>query len=219
MSDYFSLDEICKKNDFVLVDTCSFTEPLTNFPHDNLSSEERLEKTIISNKNISFWLERIPSYKKIYSTEGVIDEIRNWKYDYKKAIKKPVFKKFVLKNGNTENIPKLRRELRDNNKNRINLANMLELEGRIFKMNENQKEIYGLFYEKYSSLREKFGLSEVDINLFILGTAIYRKKNTSIISNDSGIRKAWRFFLRQNIPPGKGFYFYSACGFNLFNRE
>jgi len=192
MGYFFSLNEICKKNDFVLVDTCSFTEPLTNF-----SPEEKLEKAIISNINIPFWLERIPSYRKIYSTNGAVEEIRKWKFKYNKIIKKPIFK-----NGNIENIPDSRREFRDNKKYRMNLANVLELEGRIFNMDENQKEIYNLFYEKYSFFKERFDLSEVDFDLFILGGAISRKRNTSIISNDFGIRDAWRFFLRQEIPPG-----------------
>lgn len=210
MGEYFSIDEICKKNDFVLVDTCSFTEPLTNF-----SPEEKLEKTIISNINIPFWLEKIPLCRKIYSTQGVIEEIRNCDFDYIKSIKKP-----FSKNENIENIPYLRRKLRDNKKYRMNLANMLELERRIFKMNENQKETYDLLYEKHSSFKKRFGLSEVDFDLLILGAAISEKKNTSIISNDiKGIRNAWRFFLRQEVSSGKGFYFYSAHGFNIFKRE
>lgn len=215
MGDYFSLDEICNKNDFVLVDTCAFEESLANPSKEVYSPKERLERIINSNRNLSFWLERIPLYKKIYSTDGIVSEIRNWKYNYKKAIKEPIFK-----NRNRKIIPKLRRELSVNKKNRINLTNLLESEGRIFKISESQKQIYNLFSERYSFLADEFDLSEVDFDLLILGGVISREKNTSIISNDlRGIRNAWRFFLKQEVPSGRGFYFYSAYGVNFFKRE
>lgn len=214
MSNYFSLNEICEKKDYILVDTCAFGGSLSSSFHEDSSLKEKLERTLITNKNISFWLDKIPRYEEIYSTNGVIDEIKNCKYKYKKSIKRPVFE-----NQDTRTVLELRRSLSENKKSKFNLANMLESEGRIFKINENQKQIYNLFSEKYSFLVNRFNLSEVDFDLFILGGVISRENNISIISNDFGIRRAWKFFLKREVPSGKSFDFYSVYEINFFKRE
>jgi hypothetical protein len=215
MGEYFSIEEICKKNDFVFVDTCSFEASFFEVFNKKTSPDEKLEKMRLSNNSFCFWINRIPLYKNIYTTEGVIDEIRDCRYKYKKSIKKPAYRK-----EDNQIVLKLRRELASNKRNKINLVNLLEFENRILKIDEEQKETYDEFYKKYSFLADKFNLSKVDLDLLISGSTLSKERNVSILSNDRGIRDSWRFLLDKEAFLGQeSLCFYSTWGVNLFKQE
>jgi hypothetical protein len=213
MAEYFTLQEICSKSDFVLIDTCSFLAPSSCHADKNSPIEKKIEKEISSNENLSFLIEKIPLYKNIYSTDGIIDEIKHSGYKYNKSIKLPF-------RGTTDKVllSKLRRERSQNKKNRVNLTNILELGNRIFKMDGSQKEIYDFFYEKYSSFIGKFGVSKEDLDLLLLGGVLSKENVASIISNDGPLKNCWKIFLNGENYLRDRFYFYSNPDVNFFKK-
>ncbi len=110
------------------------------------------------------------------------------------------FKKFLKRKGSYRNRKALMlsRKIRDTLKEQRKLERVLHDNNKILYLEKDQEIIYRLFYDRNIKLKEKYGLSEPDVNFLISGMALARARGTIVLgSNDKGIRCARRVVLRK----------------------
>jgi hypothetical protein len=226
-----SLEDIASNYESVLIDTSSFQGVLEEYPNsvmeelkDYLIEEgsssssgrdlrhlEKITNYLIKKRSFNFFVENLKYYKNCCTIPEVVQEIKNARdYDYKRKIKERNHKKIP-------HLPKLRRSIRDSNIERNRLVRLIEDEQRILKLDEEEKNLYKELYEKYKSFESYYPLHGADLPLLIYGAVrSYTKEFSAIISNDSKLGYAWRYFLKKECLSRRKFEFFvrkDICAF------
>lgn len=227
-----SLENISANYKCVLIDNCSFQgicnyeipksimENLENYlinigSHDfqpqDIEYLEKLKDYLIQKKAIEFWRENIGNYKNCYTIQEVIREMEGVdSYNYKKRIRRQTVKK-------VPHLLKLRRTIKEVNKERNHLIECLETEGRISELKGEEKNLYYRFYKKHKGLEVRYGLHNADFPLLIHAVAKAQIRGSSaIISNDFGIAGAWKNLSKKEGFSKREFGFVTRRDFDVF---
>ncbi len=206
------LENISSNYSCVLIDNCAFQECLRYIkkPQDILGKTKYYET---QKESFYFWKKNIENFENLYTTLGVFNEIGNHNSEkYKKKIKKRYF------HDKHPGVLKLRRVIRDKNKEERGLINYLEFLQRIINLNKEEK-MYNRFFDSYSYFKEKYGLSNVDFDFLISGGILSKTRGSSaLISNDFNIAKAWRNFLDLEKISKTKFDFFNRLDISVFER-
>ena len=205
-----TLEELSKDYNIILMDTCS----LTFSPKIDKFTIGSIFLKVATDYDYAFFLRvDIKKGEKIYVTSDVLDEYFSLKtQNYKKAIKKRRSKNRISLD--------LSRLSRDRMKQRSKLKRMFEEKGKVLKLEEDEPELYGFFYRKYSKIANKNELSETDFNFLISGMILNQKTEHPIclISNDYGIFYSWKAFLFKEKVNPKQFSFCMRESLEIFQK-
>lgn len=103
-----------------------------------------------------------------------------------------------------------------------NLVKTLREEDRFLILSDEERELYLQLVNDYSFSKQKYGLSETDFDLFLSGAVIAERRGKAVIvSNDSGMARAWRHYTFQNnvLQDRFGFFFRNGRdAYSPYNR-
>lgn len=201
-----TLEEIAKNYKFVLIDTSAILKPIrTDSILENL--DEKLKRINIEIDSIKTLIPIFNKLENIYLVPGVIRELSNYgSHKYKKKIKN----EFAQRDRRKLDFLRAKKEtIRLRNK----FSNFCEENNRVIKLERNYLEKSEIYKEKYKEFIEIYNLSEVDYDLLITGGVL---ANTALISNDFGIVRLWRQFLKKEKINGNKFKVFTRKELNNY---
>lgn len=221
MSNY-CLEDIFKKYPIVLFDNSS----LVGFyevkrPRFELDIENKISRVIDECNYIKFlycFVNTSPFCDRFYVTQRVFDELTyKDNFNYKKNIK--MMKKTQKLNMKFTALPHFLRKIKERQKQKNKLINILEEKKRIFHIKSDQLLVYNYIYNMYGFFKDDFRLSETDFDLLITGATLSKMVNYScIVSCDFGLLHSWRNFLNNENLNHNQFGFFINRNINRFEE-
>jgi len=218
---WFSLDQMALKYPILLMDTCVL-EGFKFFKDDPKNILEKEKDLDEKNDAIQIIKDYLNSGGASYITSSVFEEyIPDSNYSYKKSIKN------LDTRLNDNQIDKelhsglvsVHRKINRNKKSQRGLVELFEEQGRIIKLDKNEKQLYSIFDKKYSEFKEKYGISETDLNFLISGAILSHKRNpVALVSHDRGIFKAYNEFVNDQGLNSENFGFFIRSDNFKFER-
>jgi hypothetical protein len=188
-----SLQEICLECPLVLVDTSAI---LNSYSRNGESSLQGFFPPLgrdYKNIHVELFKNFLLEGGKVLITELILDELALSSYNHKKAMKEkgsrydPVF---VQKSRDWEKRDKIRNSL----------SNLFSEKDCLLSLDAWELEFYGLLKERYVRFKDRFGLSESNYDILLQGFVTSSCRGPSVlVTNDSGIKKAWQGILG-NVP-------------------
>ncbi len=205
-----TLEELISEYPIILMDTCA----ILHYIGENKDPHSPEEKMIVLEKQhqfITILTDYIGKGIPCFITSLVFEESQiKGHYPYKK----------IIKNKRTQHNRELldrSRKIKNAEKEMNKLSITFQENDRILELNEDEQNLYNIFDEKYSTLKGKYNLSDVDFDLLVSGAVISQTRESSaLVSNDSGITYAWHPVLRNEKINHKKFGFVNRVGINRF---
>jgi hypothetical protein len=199
----FSIWEILEKYPDIFLDTNVFFG--INLKLDENRKENYIQSFIIKEKLLNFWIPILKENPGIYLTENIFGELKRdsithgQEYSEVREIKKRIKHK---KNYFLSGFP---------------------LERIIDRSTLEEKALYDELHKKYNpfikSSENLEGIGENDFDLLIIGGIFSKlREDTCLISNDLGILRCYKSFLKEERMTRGDFGFYIQRGLNLFKR-
>jgi len=200
---FISLDKICERNDFILVDTCALGDEERKNIRTNFSAiylEKRYQKACRTCINLSLWNEKIRTYDKIRFTKGVLGELSHyWNAKFLKEIKHFDYIGYDEKTKDCLLI------LNDNRKFANKIIHFAGSNKRVYDLKNSQEKIYQSFVEENQELFEEVG--KTDFQLLVSGMVLSELNyKVGIITADSKMVKAYKSFVEYEFFKEINFY-------------
>jgi len=196
----FSIREILNMYPCIFLDTSVFSQ--ININIDTNKKENYFQSFKIKEKLLDFWIATLKENSGIYFTENIFNELKRnppypkQEYNEIKKIKNRLgYKKNYFLNG-------------------------FPLERVIYRENLEEKALYDELYKKYHYFTESLKeIGEKDFDLLLIGGIFSKsREDTCLISNDFGILRCYKSFLKEERIAKGDFGFYIQQGLNLFKR-
>ncbi|MFH1308303.1 MAG: hypothetical protein ABIH72_05615 [archaeon] len=218
-SEKTALDELVQDYSLCLFDTSALICPMgKNERERRLFEEEDFYKSARKlNSAVQFYkyLEAlIVQGENILVTQKVLDEFSHKLYFH--------IKKFLRQMGQFE-YPGAElceaRARKVESKGRRGLVESIQTYNKILDLSLKERGMYNRYHQAYFYLPEKFKLSEADIDVLISGAVLANTRGkTCIISNDTGISRAWRKFMHYSHIEDGQLDFFIRGGFIDFSK-
>jgi len=181
----YSLDEICFRNNYVLLDNCAIESYSLNKFADSENMGDKIKDREIVNRRYGWWKENYEKHKQLFVTKYVIDEIRNTNhYGYRKIVKKS--------GGRSPNLLEYRRAINSNQQRKKKLADFFKKE-RFLDLRGECETLYDCFSEPFLDLKGLLG--ETDFDLLVSASILNAESNrVAIISMDRNMFRTWNNF-------------------------
>lgn len=184
----YSLEYICKNNDFVLLDTCALTGYLGRTIGKKIKSPKELyDESVWDHAGFSFWNDAVRRFENIFSTKKIIKEFGN--FHYKQKIRKGDIK-------NSKNYQRALETRKLNMELKSNLVSYLLKNKRFFDFEFSDENKYREISQDCIVLLNR--IKDNDFDLFSTGIILNEQgKKSSIITFDFD-------FIEQVILEGRG---------------
>ena len=186
------LDDICKKFEFVLLDSSAIINCLdSNKTEHNESSKliYRINHKKTEEASYTFFNKYLKKTKNLFVTNLIVEEL---KCNAGNSIREVLSKYGWLKINKKEKT--YFKEVCSTDKTRKNLVKSLQ-NGKIIKLNEYETNIYNSFSENKTNLwlKSENNLSEADYDFLINGAVLSKTRGkTAILSNDFPLLYSYR---------------------------
>jgi len=94
------------------------------------------------------------------------------------------------------------------------------LNSRILEFDNNEEIIYAFLHREYSEMQKRFDIGRADYDFLVSGGVLLetRKEPVALISNDMGILRAWKFFLKGEGLKSNELKFIKRIGSEIFEE-
>lgn len=209
-----SLEKICNKDDFILIDSCILKDSGKGPVKMNFSAnyvERKYKRACNSCMKFSLWNEKIRAYDKIRLTKGVLRELEyHWNEEFLEQIKYFDYAGYDKKTRDCLLI------LYDNKKFVNKIIDFVRKNKRICDLETSQGKLYKSFREENKDLLEKVGYT--DFQLLISGMILSELNyGVGIMTGDSKMVKIFNRLVEYEF--SKEINFYKPLGNLFFKRH
>jgi len=214
MSDY-GLEKIVKEHKIVLFDSSALIDPFSEFNYEGIHNRyicsiktNELQKKI---DYIIFLQECLRKNYPFYITKKVIKEINQgggYARNYKIRLRHSTYprKRKVFVSPKT-----IERESCEFNR----LISLFE--HHIIQLTDSEMKSYSLLSSRFPYLINFNGLSETDFDFLINGVVLANNRGkTTLLTNDSGIRRAWFYLTKKRIVDPFNLTLFKGSGLDYF---
>jgi len=205
-----TLEEIASKYSIVLMDS-SILSHYFGDKQDSISIEDKIIMFEEEHQSGTVLMDYLKKGIPCFITPLVSEEFQNRvHYDYKKIIKRRGTKQ------NRESLD-FSRKRRDAQKEITKLIYTFQENNKIFKLSENEHDLYEIYYERHSEFLNFYELKKVGFDFLIHGlVAAQTYESSALISNNFRIVRAWKHIRRKERISPKQFGFALRKGLDDF---
>lgn len=199
-----------------LIDTSALLSPIDDgLERGDESYEARILRSQLGFDSAIFYRRFLENEGRFYITQNVWEEYTS--SDYVSRKQKELEEKGYLPRKEFELFKERKRE----DKERKRLIYLLESGGMVYTLSDEEQEEYNFLNSKYSRLKNRGVVGDVDFNLLISVAAVSKKgkRPACLISSDGGILDYWREIgVEERMSPEK-FGFFVRIEADVFQRE
>ena len=213
-SELKSLKDVISEYPVALLDTCALLYPLNcaSTRSNARTTNERISNSRQLCNSAIFFKKFLEEGGNFYVTPLILEEYaRGSYYSYKNKIKKG--------RGPKGGLLEFYRRRKEESEEMRRLIRVLEDNGRIFQLDENEQRRHKSLREKYSEVLRRNGLRETNIDFLVSGVVVSKTRgSTCLISNNFRILYSWNDILNLEGIDSRQLGFFLRRDFDAFER-